>query len=892
MSGVDRNRWKQIEALFKGALAIAEASERSAYLRDQCAGDVELLQELETLLQARDGAGSVLEGAIEREAVSLLESGDNELLGSQLGSYRLEEEIGEGGMSRVYRATRVDDEFDFVVAIKVIKRGMDTTELVRRFRAERQILAGLEHPNIARILDGGTTVDGRPYFVMDYVDGKPIDIYCQEQQLTLRERITLFIEVCDAVQYAHQNLVVHRDVKPANILVTGDGRSVLLDFGIAKVLADDDGERDLTHIGLRPMSLGFASPEQVRGERLTTASDVYALGVVLYLLLTGKRPYRVSTRPRHDVERVICHEVPPRPSTVLLESAVPVDRSDARTWARALEGDLDWVVGRALEKEPARRYRTARELSHDLQRYLDREPVHARPPSRVYRMRKFVQRNPLLATSLVAIVVTVIISLASISVLYVQASRAKSEAERRYGEVRALVDALIFEIHDEIAPLPGSTPVREKLVERALRYLESLRRDPGGEVDLRREVGHAYFRIADVQGHPAGPNLGDTEGALQSYALALDAFRSLSRDYPDDAEVARMVASVLDKIGEVSHVIGRTAHASDYFAEAFDIRRRLIADSPDVADNRSGIARSHNRAGLIAAVSGHLADAMAHYRQAIEIEEQLVAERPDDEVAKRSRAVNWMWLATIQVEHGELEDGLRNFERSIAMFEALRSAHPENVRLARDLSVNYGRYVGALLRADRTEDAIRWTETSQRMNREIMAADPFNVDARRQLALGFQRHGAILARTERLDEAVVAYEEARSATERLRDDDPENQNYRRDLWVLSYRVASLRHGQARYDDAMAEARVGDALCVELLTSDPENASFREFQAQNDELIARVALAVADPDVARIHLTAARLQYEELLGRDPENTRFTARLARVKASLDELSTDHD
>jgi serine/threonine protein kinase/TolB-like protein/Flp pilus assembly protein TadD len=422
-------RWQRVEELFHAALE-REASQRAAFLDEACAGDPDLRRQVEALLAYDAEESSFLEApAFEATGDWLAEDQDTSVVGQRMGPYQVTRELGRGGMGAVYLAERADDQYQKQVAIKLVKRGMDTDSILRRFRHEQQILANLDHPNIAKLLDGGTTEDGLSYFIMDYVDGLPIDKYCDTKKLSTMERLKLFRTVCSAVEYAHQHHVVHRDLKPSNILVTADGVPKLLDFGIAKVLHPELPSQTTgsTATALRPMTPEYASPEQVRGSAITPASDIYSLGVLLYELLTGHRPYRLHSLTPQEIEHVICEEEPKKPSTVIgrVEKAPDGDRARTLTPAsvsetregppeklrRCLAGDLDNMVLMALRKEPERRYASVGQFSEDIRRHLEGLPVIACKDTLSYRSAKFIRRNKahIITSLLTAVILLVLI---------------------------------------------------------------------------------------------------------------------------------------------------------------------------------------------------------------------------------------------------------------------------------------------------------------------------------------------------------------------------------------------------------------------------------------------------------------------------------------------------
>jgi len=469
-------RWRQVKDCFDRTLDRPPA-ERGRFLAAVARQDEELAEEVGRLLAANASAGDFLE----TPALEAVDFRSDAPVPERIGPYEIERELGHGGMGTVYLAARSADGFRQIVAVKLVRRGMDSDFILGRFRSERRILAGLEHPGIARLLDGGSTPEGAPYFVMEFVPGRHLLDDARARGLSVRDRLLLFLRVCDAVAYAHRHLVVHRDLKPSNILVTPEGDPKLLDFGLAKLLGRDEDAQTggRTETALRLLTPDYASPEQVRGERITTATDIYSLGVVLYELLTERRPYRAAGRSREAVARAVCEEEAPRPS-----AEVP-----------GLKRDLDNVVLMALRKEPERRYASVERLAEDLRRFLEGRPVAARKDTLAYRTGKFVTRHK--AGVAAAGLATLLLAGTTVAALREarEARRERAADERHFNEVRELADSFLFEFHDAIKDLPGSTPARQLVVRRALAYLEKLSSLRGEDEALQREVATAYLGL-------------------------------------------------------------------------------------------------------------------------------------------------------------------------------------------------------------------------------------------------------------------------------------------------------------------------------------------------------------------------------------------------------------
>ncbi len=526
------DRWRQIETLLEAALDEPEPAKRDLMLERIGANDPDLRAEVESLLAHDEPSQTFIESPAYAFAAELLtEDADDRLENQHIGAYKIVREIGRGGMGAVYLARRGDDAFDKQVAIKLIKRGMDTVAILSRFVMERQILAQLDHPNIARLLDGGTTPDNLPYIVMEYVDGLPITDYCDQHGLTTNERLSLFRVVCDAVQHAHQNLVVHRDLKPSNVLITRDGVPKLLDFGISKVLEPEVavGSIEPTRTELRMMTPNYASPEQVRGEKLTTTSDVYSLGVMLYELLTGVRPHRAIDSQPHELARLVCEQEPASPSKAIADFGLLIAHS--KTFSsnpqseirnpKSLRGDLDNIVLMALRKDPQRRYVSAAQLSSDIERHLTGLPVVARKDTFKYRTNKFVKRNKIGVAAAVIVTLSLVTGLAAALSQTRIANQRRAEAERATARAektsRFMQSFLSYANPYWYGRGQGrlDVTVREAIDDAAKRIDTELADNPEVRADLHHTIGDIY-RLS-----------GEGDKAHQHFQESYDLFRQV-----------------------------------------------------------------------------------------------------------------------------------------------------------------------------------------------------------------------------------------------------------------------------------------------------------------------------------------------------------------------------
>jgi len=646
-------RWAQVLEVFHEALA-REGPERTQFLTATSAGDPDLAREVRSLLDAHERGGPVGEPA----------AGADPVLPQWVGPYRLIREIGQGGMGTVYLATREGEGFTQTVALKLLRADSADARTAARLAAERRILARLEHPGIARFVDGGTTGTGQPYVAMEYVEGTPLLEYCNRRRLGVRERLELALQVCDAVQYAHGQLVVHRDLKPANIQVTVDGRPKLLDFGVAKLLDDSAPDAQLTHTGLWATP-SYASPEQMQQQPVSVLTDVYALGVVLYELLTGRLPYRVDAGSIADMARVVCEVIPERPSVVVArgqdeppiagftsEMETTGRRSRSRALARRLSGDLDTIVLKALAKEPGRRYGSVEQLAEDVRRHLDGRPVLARRDSIGYRTSKFVRRHRLAVGAVALLAVSLV---AGVAATAWQASVAARERDRAQDALRRSEEVTAFLIDlfgaANTAESETDTLAARAILRRGLDRVEQLDELPLVQASMLDALGLALIQLGQFEG----------SRELLGRSLALRE-RELSADDPDVALSLRYMARALRYLGEyhradtllrqalaideaafgpddprVAETLAELAFLMPYLAridetvqlyrQVLDIRRRAFGpDHPSVTAAMITVGLALRRKGDWSGAEAMLSDAVAVRRRTLGPEHPQVAQ--------------------------------------------------------------------------------------------------------------------------------------------------------------------------------------------------------------------------------------------------------------------------
>lgn len=830
---MNREYYQKLNHIFQAALEYPP-NQRAAYLDETCL-DSALRVEVEELLIIHEQTDAFIDKPVFEVGLKVVADETaaaqpaQQLVGKQFGTYRLVREIGEGGMGVVYEAIRADDQFRKQAALKILRPGIDTATVIQRFRNERQILASLQHPNIAQLLDGGLSDDGRPYFVLEYIEGKPIDIYCDDHKLSISERLRLFCKVMSAVQFAHQNLVVHRDLKPGNILITDDGAPKLLDFGIAKVIKADMSTRgihitesDLTQTGFNPMTPAYASPEQVRGEAITTATDVYLLGVVLYELLTGRRPFYFKSGRLDEAVQVICHQEPVRPSTAAIQpveepahdlgtqSTCPLETISAiregspEKLRRRLTGDLDTIVLKALRKEPHRRYSSVEQFAEDIRRHLEGLPVGARKDTLGYRAEKFVHRNrlavaaaTLVTMSLFAGIITTAWQAQVARAERFRAEAAQTKAERREREARKLAEAALFDLHDKIENLSGSTPVREYLVQQGLQYLDALVKEGITDQELLYKVALGYRKLGDVQGRPFGSNLGNSTGALSSYQNSLKLFETLHQRNLSDPDVTREWSIAIERIGELMSRIGNLGEAISKYQEVLSIREGLNLTNPQDINNQRILGDCYIKKADLLLDSGDLIGALELYQKALPLRQMILAADPSNPKSRRSVAVCLNRIGTTFRATGDLlrdqikaeslplafyNHSIEKFLLATDIFEQLSKTDPANTYASREVASSYIRLATVYNNVGNPLQAQKLARQSLSIVEKLSHQDPQNSEIKSELVFSNTWTAKIYLGTKNLQKALDYYQNAILAEEELVRKDVLNEEY---LYVLA-----------------------------------------------------------------------------------------------------------
>jgi serine/threonine protein kinase/tetratricopeptide (TPR) repeat protein len=952
------NQHDRTESVFAAAVALASQADRAAYLDQACADDPAMRQRVEALLRAHDQSRHFLDqSAVPRR--DTVEHVPDAVIGTLVaGRYKLLETIGEGGMGTVWMAEQ-REPVKRLVALKLIKAGMDSKAVLARFEAERQALALMDHPQIAKVLDGGTSADGHPYFVMELVKGLTLTEYCDDRRLSVEDRLQLFVQICSAVQHAHQKGIIHRDLKPSNILVTEhDGKPVpkVIDFGLAKALgaATVLTERTLhTAYGTVVGTPLYMAPEQVGINALDvdTRTDLYALGAILYELLTGTTPLekrRYKEVAWEEVKRLIREEEPPRPSLRLSSSdALPSLAAQRQTepakLSRLVQGDLDWIVLKALEKDRNRRYETANGLALDVQRHLRGEPVLAVPPSVSYRLRKFLRRRrgPVLAAALVLLALLAGITATTWGFVEAvnqrdaadearaaevvqrhnaevnarkataaaaeeirqrqnadaHANKAKEaaeeerqarerEAEQRKAAVAAqqrAMEALRATTDDVIEHLlsarPMLGPTEKAFMEATLKRWQVFAAENGDSEEARAIRAEGLFRVARLRNR-----LGEREAALADYCQAIGLLEKLAADFPAVPDYRIQLAQNHHNLGLLLHDLGKDVEAAEHYRQALGLLEKLPAEFQTVPVFRHQWAVSHHNLGLVLNGLGKWQEAQEHYRQALRLHEQLAGEFPAVLDYRRALALSHHNLAILLHKLKKWAEAEEHYRQALDLREPLVTKFPAVPAFRLELAANHNSLGVFFQDLRRSADAEEHYRQALALQEQLVAEFPAVPAYRQALADSHTNLGNLLKAQGKGAEAEQRYRKALGMQKKLAADFPTSAFYRQQLARTHFNMGNLLTGLSRHPEAEEHYREALGLQKKLAADFPAIPAYREDLADSlTNLGILVQTLGRHPEAEELYREALGLQ-KKLAAEFPTTPTYLEELARTHYNL--------
>jgi serine/threonine protein kinase/tetratricopeptide (TPR) repeat protein len=904
------------ESIFSAAIEIDSPIERAAFVKSACGDDAALLARVENLLKVYYEDESFLKSPPSGTDITVDDTPLIEGPGTRIGRYKLLQLIGEGGFGVVYMA---EQEKPIIrrVALKIIKLGMDTKQVIARFEAERQALAMMNHPNIAGVLDAGATDTGRPYFVMELVKGVPITEYCDKNNLDTHQRLELFIDVCKAVQHAHQKGIIHRDIKPSNVMITlHDGRPVpkIIDFGIAKATQHRLTEKTLfTEYRQFIGTPEYMSPEQaeISGLDVDTRSDIYSLGVLLYELLTGTTPFeaeKLRSAAYDEIRRIIREDEPPKPSTRLstLGDALTIvaKHRNARPneLCKIVHGDLDWVVMKSLEKDRTRRYETANEFAVDIGRHLGDEPVVAGPPSVRYRLGKFVYRHRIVVISSLLIVAALLGGAVTATIGFVQAKKQQRQAilnyqlaekqrqraEENYRRARAAVDELtqMTQRLFEISTVTGE--IGHEMLQKVRSFYQGFLEDEeSSDPVVRSNIGQAYIGISAVH-----RLLGEYEKAQDNYHKAVDIFRDLTNEYPDKLDYWDALAAASTHYGDTLRILNRMTEAEQVLQQTKHLFEEFAAENPDKTEFRLWTAWFYHYLGDIRWDEGRLEEAKTAYGKVVEICENLLIQSPDMLGAQHQRAWSSQNLAAVLRENGQLEEAERVIEHQV-MLDRQRleeSTHkPVEMLILTGSLHHFGDTKCSLGKFKESEEAFREAvNICEKLATDFPRLPPYQVIQYKAHYFGSSRNLAnVLRITGKLGEAEQILRKTIDILEKRLVEFPESIDDKRELALYFHHLGDVLAAGKQYENSEKAYRRSIANNVELATRLTKDKHVEAWSYHNLADVLRNAGRIME---AEQPLRKAVELFEKLVVDNPDRVDFKKEYADMLDNLGNLLRD--
>lgn len=905
------------QSAFETARHIANPTDRATYLNSACGDNVALRRRVERLLKAHESAGSFLEKPVPIDESATRDDSThgvdtsaigNEHVGSQIGPYKLIKILGEGGMGSVWAAEQ-GHPVKRLVALKLIKLGLDTRGILARFEAERQALAMMNHSNIAKVFDAGATVGGRPFFVMEFVDGIPITTYCDQQRLSPRGRLELFIPVCQAVQHAHQKGIIHRDLKPSNILVGEvDGRPEpkVIDFGVAKATSHPLTEQSLhTEAGAIVGTPEYMAPEQaeIDNQDIDTRADIYALGVILYELLAGRPPFSRKEMQKAgllEILRLVREVDPPKPSTRLstaddLPSLAAVRRLEPRRLTNTLRGDLDWIVMKALEKDRTRRYETANGLALDIQRYLADEPVSAGPPNPAYRLKKFVRRNkgPVLATTLLAL--ALIGGIVGTSWQAIRAERARSEEVKQRGfaeanekkaqgerdraltarkRTRDALDAMVSHVTGQsLTTQEALSPEQSAFLANVLTYYQEFASEPGDDLEGQIRLAYAHFELGRMRSL-----LGHKEEAVRVLAIAAKMYDQLATTNSENPFFSKTLAKVLNNRSKALRELGLWSESEKDQRSALTIQNRLVTLYPRAVDNQLELSRSYSNFGLLLKTAGRRTEAESAFRAAIKIQEMLVSEFPDDSFLRKALGHSFNNLGQLFVDYSKLTQAEECHRTALAVRERLIEELPQETNLKCDLASSLLNLANVLTKRGKSADAESIYRKALAIVEKSAVEYRLMPEFRFLAGLCLYNYATLMFELGRWQQAEETFRSAISIQSNLVTDFPRSHDFRHELAKTHGELGGLLNYLKRIPDAETAQRTALSIREQLIKETPYIPDYRNSLGFSHRGLARIYSDSNRKKEALTELQAALAIWEKLSSEFPNVASYRNNIA--------------